>query len=187
MFDGVEELDWAGPWEVLAAYAQGWEDSDTVAFTVAAELGPVICSLGVRVIPHHDWASAPKIDVLVVPGGPGTRKLIEDEPTLEWLRQHAQAGALIASVCTGSGVLAAAGLLRDREATTYFESFEWLAQLDPSIRLRPDKRVVDCGNVVTSAGISAGIDLGLHLVERLHSAERAAEVQRVIEYQPVVR
>ena len=184
VFDGVEELDWAGPWEVLAAFSQGYDDSDTNVFTVAAELRPVRCSLGARLLPDHDWASAPRIDVLVIPGGPGTRALVADDATLAWVRRHTESGALVASVCTGAGVLAAAGLLRDREATTYFDSFDWLAGIDPTITLRPGERVVDCGDVVTSAGIAAGIDLGLHLVSRLHSAERAADVQRVIEYVP---
>lgn len=187
IFEGVEELDWAGPWEVLAAYAQGWEDSEATVFTVARDTGPVRCSLGARLLPDHEWGSAPPIDVLVIPGGPGTRELVTDNDVLEWIRGHARANALVASVCTGAGVLAAAGLLCDRPATTYFDSFGWLAELDPTIELRQHDRVVDCGGVVTSAGISAGIDMALHLVARLHSAERAREVQRVIEYHPAPR
>ncbi len=184
IFDGVEELDWAGPWEVLAAYAQGWEDSDTRVFTVAREPGLITCSLGARVLPDHEWSSAPPMDVLVVPGGPGTRKLVVDSGVLEWVREHARRGALVASVCTGAGVLAAAGLLRGRPATTYFDSFDWLAELDPTIELRRHDRIVDCGDIVTSAGITAGIDMALHLVARLHSVERARDVRHVIEYDP---
>jgi transcriptional regulator GlxA family with amidase domain len=182
MFDGVEELDWAGPWEVLAAYAQGWDDSDATVFTVAAKDEPITCSLGLRVLPDYTWETAPPLDVLVVPGGPGTRALLNDEEALAWVALQAKRGALVASVCTGAGVLAAAGLLTDREATTYFESFDWLAEIDPTIKLRPGQRVVDSGDIVTSAGISAAIDLGLHVVARMHSPERAAELARVIEY-----
>jgi transcriptional regulator GlxA family with amidase domain len=184
LFDGAEELDWAGPWEVLASWGQHWPADGVAVFTVAAEAGPVTCAKGLRVIPDHTWTTAPPIDVLLVPGGQGTRRLVSDEPALAWVRGHAERGALVTSVCSGASVLAAAGLLRNRPAATYWSSFEWLAELDPTIELRRDDRFVDDGDIVTSAGVSAGIDMSLHLVARLASVDRAKEVRRYIQYDP---
>ena len=184
LFDGAEELDWAGPWEVLAAWAVQWPDDGVEVFTVARAERPVACAKGLRVLPDHTWASAPPADVLVVPGGVGTRALLDDEEAQAWIRGFAERGALVASVCTGSLVLAAAGLLRDRPATTWWGRLDALTELDPTIEPRPDDRFVDSGEIVTAAGVSAGIDMALHLVARLHSVERAREVRRYIQYDP---
>jgi len=184
LFDGAEELDWAGPWEVLAAWARQWPADGVDVFTVAADAKPVACAKGLRVIPDHSWKTSPPIDVLLVPGGQGTRSLVGDEAVLAWVRGHAERGALVTSVCTGASVLAAAGILRGRPAATYWASFEWLAELDPTIELRRDDRFVDSGEVITAAGVSAGIDMALHLVARLHSVERAKDVRRYIQYDP---
>lgn len=184
LFDGAEELDWAGPWEVLAAWAQGWPDDDVEVLTVAREAGPVRCAKGLRVVPDHTWSSAPPLDVLVYPGGAGTRRELGDESVLAWLRDVRTSGALMTSVCTGALVYASAGLLAGRPATTWWGALERLAELDPTIEVRPDARFVDSGEVVTAAGVSAGIDMALHLVARLHSVERAREVRRYIQYDP---
>ena len=184
VFDGAEELDWAGPWEVLAAWARIWSDDDVEVFTVARAEGPVTCAKGLRMLPDRTWETAPPIDVLLVPGGQGTRPLARDEPTLDWIRGHAAGGALVTSVCTGSLVLAAAGLLRERAAATYWNAFDELLELDPTIEPRREDRFVDTGEIVTAAGVSAGIDMALHLVARLHSPERARDVRRYIQYDP---
>jgi transcriptional regulator GlxA family with amidase domain len=184
VFEGAEELDWAGPWEVLAAWAQIWPGDQVEVFTVARTEGPVTCAKGLRVLPDRTWDTAPATDVLLVPGGQGTRQLVQDEATLDWIRRHAAGGALVTSVCTGSLVLAAAGLLHDRPATTYWSAFDELLALDPTIAPRRDDRFVDVGEIVTAAGVSAGIDMALHLVARLHSKERAREVRRYIQYDP---
>ena len=184
LFDGAEELDFAGPWEVLAAWATQWPDDGVQVFTLAEQADPVVCAKGMRVVPDHTWETAPAIDVLVYPGGIGTRRDLADEAILERLRGLRDAGTLMTSVCTGSLVYAAAGLLRERPATTYWGQLDTLAQLDPTIELRRDDRFVDSGEVVTAAGVSAGIDMALHLVARLHSVERAREVRRYIQYDP---
>jgi transcriptional regulator GlxA family with amidase domain len=184
LFDGAEELDWAGPWEVLAAWSKMWPDDDVEVFTVAAADAPVVCAKGLRVLADHTWATAPEADVLVVPGGVGTRLLTRDDETLARVRSYAARGALVTSVCTGSLILAAAGLLRDRPAATYWSAFDELLALDPTIDARRDDRFVDAGEIVTAAGVSAGIDMALHLVARLHSVERAREVRRYIQYDP---
>ena len=184
LFDGAEELDWAGPWEVLAAWAQIWPDDGIEVFTLAGGGDVVACAKGLRVLADHTWDTAPAIDVLVVPGGRGTRLLTGDRETLERIQGAHEAGVLVTSVCTGSLLLAAAGLLRNRPATTYWGAFDELLALDPSIEPRRDDRFVDSGEIVTAAGVSAGIDMALHLVARLHSVERARDVRRYIQYDP---
>jgi transcriptional regulator GlxA family with amidase domain len=184
LFDGAEELDWAGPWEVLAAWAEQWPDDGVQVFTVARELKPITCAKGLRVLPDETWETAPPLNVLVYPGGRGTRTELADEAVLEWMRGVAGNGTVVASVCTGSLVLAAAGLLDGRPATTHWSALELLPTLGRDIEVRPEDRFVDTGEVITAAGVSAGIDMALHLVARLHSPERARQVRRYIQYDP---
>ena len=184
LFDGAEELDYAGPWEVLAAWATLHPDDGVVVFTVAESDAPIRSAKGLRVLPDHAWGAAPRPDVVVVPGGAGIHALLDDDAFLERLRTLAAGGTLVTSVCTGALALAAAGLLRDRPATTWWGRLDRLAEIDPTIEVRPDDRFVDSGEVVTAAGVSAGIDMALHLVARLHSTERAREVRRYIQYDP---
>jgi transcriptional regulator GlxA family with amidase domain len=184
LFEGAEELDWAGPWEVLAAWALQWPDDGVHVFTLAREERPVTCAKGLRVLPDETWETAPPLDVLVYPGGRGTRRELQDEAVLDWIRGLAAGETVVASVCTGSLVLAAAGLLDGKPATTHWGSLELLPTLGREIEVRPDDRFVDNGNILTAAGVSAGIDMALHLVARLHSTERAREVRRYIQYDP---
>jgi transcriptional regulator GlxA family with amidase domain len=184
VFDGAEELDWAGPWEVLSAWASGWPDDGVEVFTVAERDEPVRCAKGLRVLADHTWESAPPLDVLVFPGGRGTRAQLGNETVRARLRELAGRGTLMTSVCTGSLVYADAGLLDGLPATTHWGSLEALGQLGTGIDVRPDERFVDTGQVITAAGVSAGIDMALHLVARLHSPERAREVRRYIQYDP---
>jgi transcriptional regulator GlxA family with amidase domain len=184
LFDDAEELDWAGPWEVLAAWAQQWPGDGIDVFTLGRTQDVVTCAKGLKVVPHHSWDTAPPLDVLVYPGGQGTRRELKDETVLDWLRARSAGGTLMTSVCTGSLVYAAAGLLRDRPATTYWGALDLLGELDSSIEVRADDRFVDSGEVVTAAGVSAGIDMALHLVARLHSVDRARDVRRYIQYDP---
>lgn len=183
IFEGSEELDWAGPWEVLAAWAQGFNDDVTV-FTIGDTLGPITCAKGLRVMVDHTVDAAPHFDVLLYPGGRGMRPHVTDEGIHEWLRAKTAEGVLMTSVCTGSVVYAAAGLLDDGPATTHWGSLHWFDELGINIETRPDDRFVDRGSVITAAGVSAGIDMALHLVARLSSKERAAEVRRYIQYDP---
>ena len=183
IFDGAEELDVVGPWEVLAYWAFFWPDEVSV-FTVAREDRPVRCAKGMRIIPDHTWDTAPDMDVLVYPGGQGTRVQINDEEIHEWLDRIKSNGALMTSVCTGALVYAGAGFLHGRPAATYWMAFDELMAIDDSIKPDKESRFVDDGEIVTSAGVSAGIDMALHLVQRLHSTERAKEVRRGIQYDP---
>jgi transcriptional regulator GlxA family with amidase domain len=184
LFEGVEELDFAGPWEVLAAWATQFPDDGVSVYTVADTVELVRCAKGLRVAPDHTWETAPAPDVLLVPGGYGVNTKLEDEVFLGRLRAEAGRGTLVTSVCTGALALAAAGLLRDRPATTWWGRLDRLAELEPTVELRPDDRYVDSGAIVTAAGVSAGIDMALHLVARIHSVARAREVRRYIQYDP---
>jgi transcriptional regulator GlxA family with amidase domain len=184
LFDGVEELDAVGPWEVLASWTRQFPDDGFEVSCLSRSGGTVTAAKGLVISAHHSFADAPAYDVLLHPGGQGTRPLMRDEAHLEWVRAQRTAVPLMTSVCTGSLVYAAAGLLQGRPATTHWGSLDLLAETDPSIEVRPDDRFVDDGDVITSAGVSAGIDMALHLVTRLASVERAREVRRYIQYDP---
>jgi transcriptional regulator GlxA family with amidase domain len=183
VFEGAEELDFVGPWEVLAAWRFLHPDEVEV-FLVADTAAPVECAKGMRVLADWTWEDAGAIDVLVYPGGRGTRAQLGNEEIRARLRGLANAGTLMTSVCTGSLVYADAGLLDGKPAATYHAAFPELLPLGREIEPRPDDRFVDAGEVITAAGVSAGIDMALHLVGRLHSPERAREVRRYIQYDP---
>jgi transcriptional regulator GlxA family with amidase domain len=184
LFTEVEELDAVGPWEVLSFWTRNYPDDGYAVTTLSKSGGLVACAKGLVVQAHCSYADAPPLDVLIYPGGQGTRPHLRDDAQLDWVRRQRQAVPLLASVCTGSLVFAAAGLLARRPATTHWASLDKLAELDPTIDVRPDDRFVDDGDVVTSAGISAGIDMALHLVRRFAGQERAQEVRRGIQYDP---
>jgi len=182
LFDVMEEIDGIGPWEVLAWWTAHHPEDGWAVTTFSATGEPVRCEKTLVVTPHHSFATAPALDVLVHPGGDGTEALAEDESHLEWLREQRSRVPLVTSVCTGAMVLAAAGLLRDRPATSNRTLLDTLQTIDPSIEVRRDARFVDDGDVITAAGLSAGIDMALHLVGRLASPERARQVREGIEY-----
>lgn len=189
IFDAVEVLDFAGPFEVFSRtrLVPGVESrrSDDSApfhvFTVAPTRGQVTASGGLRVIPDRDLNSGQRIDLLVVPGGFGTRALLKEPTVLDWIRRTAAGAKRVTSVCTGALLLARAGLLAGRRATTHWGSLDLLASLDSSIRVERAQRVVDDG-IVTSAGVSAGIDMALRVVEQMFGREVADETAHYIEY-----
>lgn len=184
LFPEVEELDAIGPWEVLSYWTRAFPEDGWQVFCASADGGPVTCAKGLRVEAHHGTADMPPLDVLLHPGGRGTRPQLQDQEHLEWVRAQRRTVPLMTSVCTGSLVYAAAGLLSGRPATTHWASLDRLRELDPTIDVRPDDRFVDDGDTITSAGISAGIDMSLHLVSRLSSPARARTVRRGIQYDP---
>ena len=122
---------------------------------------------------HHPMEAAPTLDVLIHPGGHGTRRLLRDPDHLDWVRRQRDEVTLLVRVCTGSLVYAAAGLLTNRSATTHWAQLNLLSEIDPTIKTDVDARFVDDGDLITSAGVSAGIDMALHLVARLAGIERA--------------
>jgi transcriptional regulator GlxA family with amidase domain len=184
LFPDVEELDVVGPWEVLSYWTQNHPGDGWQVFCFSADGWPVTCAKGLTVHAHHAVSGMPPLDVLVHPGGRGTRPRLADAAHLEWLRGMRGRVPLMTSVCTGSLVYAAAGLLAGRPATTYWDELHRLKELDPTIDVRTGERFVDDGDMITSAGVSAGIDMALHLVGRLASPDRERQVRRGIEYDP---
>jgi transcriptional regulator GlxA family with amidase domain len=184
LFENVEELDAVGPYEVLAFWTRTFPSDGWDVLTLSRDGGLNRCAKGLVIDAQASYATMPDLDVLIYPGGQGTRSHLVDESQLEWVRHQRDRVALMASVCTGALVYAAAGLLKDRPATTHWASLKLLAQLDPSIDVREGERFVDDGDVITAAGVSAGIDMALHLVDRLAGTDRARQVKRGIEYEP---
>ncbi len=184
LFPDAEELDAVGPWEVLSYWTRGFPADGWQVFSFSADGKPVTCAKGLTIVPHHALADMPAPDVLLYPGRQGVRPHLDDARHLEWVRAMRRSVPLMTSVCSGSLVYAAAGLLAGRPATSYWASLDRLKELDATIDVRSEERFVDDGDVITSAGVSAGIDMALHLVARLASPERAREVRRGIQYDP---
>ncbi len=184
LFDGVEELDAVGPWEVLSYWTLHHPEDGWSISCVSRDGSSVVAAKGLTLSAHHSLSGMPPLSVLIHPGGQGIRPLMREPHHLDWVRGQAATVPLMTSVCTGALVYAAAGLLAGRPATTHWESLALLHELDPSIEVNPDARYVDDGNVVTSAGVSAGIDMALHLVARLAGVDRSREVRRAIQYDP---
>ncbi|MBU4434760.1 MAG: DJ-1/PfpI family protein [Alphaproteobacteria bacterium] len=181
IFDGVEVLDFAGPFEVFGVARDARGAFGFEVFTVALEDRPIIARNGLRVLPHMGAADAGPVDILVVPGGFGSRREMRDEAALAFVRRVSAEAHATLSICTGALILGAAGLLRGLAATTHFGALEELRALDCG-EVRPHARVVDNGRILTSAGISAGIDGALHLVSRYMGAARAVETARYMQY-----
>ena len=189
IFNGVEVLDFAGPFEVfsrtrLVPGIESRRNDDSApfrVFTVAPSADPVTATGGLQVIPHHSFDSAPPIDLLVIPGGFGTRPLLEVQPVLDWIRRTAERAERVTSVCTGSLLLARAGLLKGHRATTHWGALDTLQSLDPTIQVERSLRVVEDG-IISSAGVSAGMDMAFTVVERLCGSAVADETARYIEY-----
>jgi len=189
LFDGVELLDFAGPFEVfsrtrLTPGVESRRTDDTAPFRVftVARTAQITATGGVRILPDFRFDDHPAIDLLVVPGGFGTRPLLEDETMLDWIRDRAARVEQLTSVCTGALVLARAGLLQGRRATTHWGALDLLAAIDPTVTVERERRVVH-DRVITSAGVAAGIDMALDIVERLHGRAVADETARYIEFQ----
>ena len=192
IFDDVEVLDFAGPFEVFSRtrLTPGADSrrSDASApfevFTVARTPSPVRATGGLQVVPQYAFASAPRIDLLVVPGGFGTRALMSDEEILGWIRRVAAQARTVTSVCTGSLLLTNAGLLQGKRATTHWGALDLLASLDGGVKVERELRVVDDG-VITSAGVASGIDMAFYVVETLFGRAVADETAHYIEYRRV--
>jgi transcriptional regulator GlxA family with amidase domain len=185
IFDEVEVLDFAGPFEVFAVSRDRHDGSTPLfeVFTVAETAGPVLARNGLSVNPRYSFVDCPAPDILIVPGGRGTRQLMHNASVLAWIQRQAPASELVLSVCTGALVLGRAGLLDGLAATTYHDSFGELADAAPNTTQKPGERWVDNGKVVTSAGVSAGIDMSLHIVRRLFGPEQAQWTADYMEYE----
>jgi transcriptional regulator GlxA family with amidase domain len=176
-------LDFAGPFEVFGVTGKRDNATPFNVFTVAEEHGIVRARNGLAVSPTHSFADCPPPDVLVVPGGYGTRREMHNELVIDWIRSQAAHAEVILSVCTGALLLARAALLSGLKVTTHHGALDLLAETAPDAVVRADRRFVDNGRIVTSAGISAGIDAALHLVGRLLGEDQARATAAYMEYE----
>lgn len=181
LFDGAEELDFAGPWEVFTSSCMVLGGEGAVV-TIAEHDRPVRCAKGLRVVPDHTFTNHPALDVVLVPGGQGTRREVDNPVMGEWLRRVAPTCTWVTSVCTGSLVLWGTDVARDRRLATHWGFEDELERRGAKVE-RGHRWVVD-GNVVSSQGVSAGIDMALWLIGQLHGIEHAREVKHYIQYDP---
>ncbi|MDP8991674.1 MAG: DJ-1/PfpI family protein [Actinomycetota bacterium] len=187
LYDDVEVLDCCGPFEVFTtasrvAVGRGAPAAPFQVHTVAAADPMVVARGGLRLVASCTLRDHPSLDIVILPGGLTTR-IEGDERLIAWLRKAVEKADVTASICTGAFLLAAAGLLNGREATSHWEDADDLERRFPQVRVRRDVRWVDEGPVVTSAGISAGIDVSLHLVRRQQGEELAMATARQMDYE----
>ncbi len=186
IFEDVEVLDFCGPFEVFSiTTAEGQTGDDAQLYDVhiiAGSSGTVSCRNGLLVQPHFTIDQHPDLGIVVVPGGRGTRQEVSNPRVLAWIEQQYARVDLMTSVCTGAFLLAATGLLDGKSATTHWASIDWLRENHPAITVRDDQRYVDEGRIITSAGVSAGIDMALHVVERMYGPAVARQSARHMEY-----
>jgi len=188
IFDDAEELDFVGPWEVFTVinqvFANDGKERPHKVILVAERDAPVRCAKGMRVLPDVTTANCPKLDVLLVPGGQGTRSEVNNTKLLDWIAKTAEQCQWITSVCTGALLLTAAGPAKGKRVTTHWGFIEALRARGEAAEVLSHIRYVRDGNVVTAAGVSAGIDMALWLTGQMHGAALARAVQRVMEYDP---
>ena len=183
LFPDVEVLDFAGPFEVFSLAGALTEPRQFEVMTVAA--APLLTVGGLSVTPGHNFATCPQADILLLPGGIGSRRAVKDQSLLDWIARQAAGASITASICTGALFLGRLGLLDGLRATTHWGALDLLQQMAPDAVVLPNTRFIDNGRIVTSAGISAGIDMSLHLVARLAGGRLAELIAREMEYDGV--
>jgi transcriptional regulator GlxA family with amidase domain len=187
LFEDVEVLDFCGPFEVFSATRMNEEKrreepSPFEVLLIAEDPNPITTTGGMKVLPHYTFDSCPRVDILVCPGGWGTRKELNNPIMLEWLRARATGVETLAAVCTGSMLLGFAGLLDGLHATTHWRSLNWMRESFPTVTVEYGKHFVQDGRVLTSAGISAGIDMSLKVVADYFGEKTARATARHMEY-----
>lgn len=184
LFNEVEVLDFAGPFEVfsLAEYPTGGGKAFNV-YTVAEKPEPIRARNGLMVLPSHTLNTLPDCDILIIPGGYGAREIeIHNKALIDWIKESSHKASLVASVCTGAFLLAKAGLLNGHSATTHWMSCDRLEREFPLVTVRREVKYVDEGALITSGGISAGINMSLYIVSKLIGIEAACATARRMEY-----
>lgn len=191
IFDDVEVLDFAGPFEVFSVC--GRQAGDTAHFNVytVAEKSTITARNNLIVTPNFLLGNCPKPDIFLIPGGGGynidgtpfgSRKEMDNAVLLKWIRDQNTTAELVLSVCTGSLILAKAGLLKGLSATTHYAAVEQMQKIAPDTKLLPDERWVDNGRIILSAGVSAGIDMSLYVISKLFGRKQADETARYMQY-----
>jgi transcriptional regulator GlxA family with amidase domain len=183
VFEGFEPLDVVGPFEAfLCADDEAGNPLFNVGLVAATE-GPVTATGRLVMTPRWSFDTLPHTDILLVPGGDGTEAVCGDRAMLEWVTARDSEAEMTLSVCTGAQVLASAGLLKGLKATTYWKCYDWLRSIDPTIEVMEGARWADNGRIVCSSGVSAGIDMALHVIGRLHGQTCADTTARAMEYE----
>jgi putative intracellular protease/amidase len=175
LFDGVQIIDYSGPWEVFG-------QAGFIVHTVAEHKEPITTTFGQHVVPDYTLENSPQADILLVPGGSVSEQLLANARVIEWIQSRAKDARYVMSVCTGAFLLAKAGLLDGQGATTFHRAIDRLAQAAPKARVVHDQRYVDNGKVITAAGLSSGIDAALHLVARVRGEGTAQAAALGLEY-----
>jgi transcriptional regulator GlxA family with amidase domain len=182
IYDQAEVLDFSGPFEVFSTSSRINASGEPFSVFLVSETGKTVTArAGYNVNPTFGFHNHPQIDVLIVAGGVHTEEMKKPK-VLNWIASEAKKTKLVASVCTGSFLLAEAGVLSSQNVTTHWEDIPDLRKNYPRLHVHENKRWVDEGNIVTSAGISAGIDMCLHLVSKLHSEELALKTAKQMEF-----
>jgi transcriptional regulator GlxA family with amidase domain len=181
LFPDVEELDFVGPYEAFGMLAKHMDQEWQVAL-VAERPEPVLCAKGLRVLPDRTFEDCPPLDIVLVPGGFGTRREMENERLLAFVRGAGASSQWVTSVCTGAFILSRAGFLSGRRATTHWASLNDLRN-EAGVTVVEERFVID-GNVITAAGVSAGIDMALYLIGQVKDPQTARNVQKAMEYFP---
>lgn len=182
LFDDVEVLDFAGPFEVFSVTGRRDNSNPFDVFTFAEKSGPIAARNQLIVTPKYSFADAPRMDILVVPGGFGARREMLNQKVLDCIKAKAAQAEIVLSVCTGALILGRAGLLDGLPATTHHAAVELLKQVAPAALVQGDRRVIDNGKFVVAAGVSSGIDAAFHVVSRLLGDAIARETANYIEY-----
>lgn len=187
IFPDVEVLDFCGPYEVFSATRldeprRREQLSPFEVCLIAQTEDPVVASGGLRILPDYTLENCPPLDILLVPGGWGTRRELHNQPLIDWIAARGAQVETLTSVCTGAMLLGRAGLLDGRRATTHWRSLDWMRDTFPTVTVEDQSHVVEDGHVLTSAGISAGIDLALRVVARYHGEAVASATARHMEY-----
>jgi transcriptional regulator GlxA family with amidase domain len=182
LFNDIELLDFAGPYEVFSVTAELNDYNLFKVFTITQDGREIKSVNGLKVIPDYNFTNHPPIDILVIPGGVGTKTEMLNERVLNWLRQHYEASKITMSVCSGARLLGKLGLLDNTDVTTHHEVIEHLQEIAPLARIKENIRFIDNGKLMTSAGISAGIDLAFHVVEKLYGQDTRNKTIIYMEY-----
>jgi transcriptional regulator GlxA family with amidase domain len=187
LFEDIEVLDFCGPFEVFSATRlddkkRREEFSPFEVLLIAERPGPITTTGGMTVLPHYTFENCPRLDVIVAPGGWGTRRESKNPVLLGWLRARAAEAETVTAVCTGSMLLGFAGLLDGLRATTHWRSLDWMRDSFPLVTVEYDKHFVKDGRVFTSAGISAGIDMALKVVAHYFGEDIARATARHMEF-----
>ena len=189
IFNEVEVLDFSGPYEVFSRTrtikgSDSRKNTDSAPFnpfTIAMDKNLIVATGGLKVIPDYSLDNSPKIDILVIPGGYGTRPLLNNENLLNWIIKISKEVNIVSSICTGALLLAKSGLLDGKRATTHWDAIEALKSISNSINVITNRRIVDDG-IITSAGVSSGIDMSFEIVSKLFGEEVASDTAKYIEF-----